>query len=237
MKVCEKINCMMKGNAMKRTLTIFMLTILLLISFSACSKKENLFPANGILIIGDENKISPIINRYQEITKANEVFSVKTGSYGNGQVLILNESTALALIKEKAFRKRDNGSNYILDTLSKFPKEGSLLFTNEDEKTMKSIKIEGNEIPVTYDSDTWIGNTRKYPTQSYVIVAKNSVYKEIKANETKMNLLQFKKSIGDEKPKMSTDNSLVNEEIKVKKLIKGLEGEVAFQFVTIGEES
>ncbi len=237
MKVCEKINCMMKGNAMKRTLTIFMLTILLLISFSACSKKENLFPANGILIIGDENKISPIINRYQEITKANEVFSVKTGSYGNGQVLILNESTALALIKEKAFRKRDNGSNYILDTLPKFPKEGSLLFTNEDEKTMKSIKIEGNEIPVTYDSDTWIGNTRKYPTQSYVIVAKNSVYKEIKANETKMNLLQFKKSIGDEKPKMSTDNSLVNEEIKVKKLIKGLEGEVAFQFVTIGEES
>ncbi|PGW22599.1 lipoprotein BA_5634 family protein [Bacillus cereus] len=222
---------------MKRTLTIFMLTILLLISFSACSKKENLFPANGILIIGDENKISPIINRYQEITKANEVFSVKTGIYGNGQVLILNESTALALIKEKAFRKRDNGSNYILDTLPKFPKEGSLLFTNEDEKTMKSIKIEGNEIPVTYDSDTWIGNTRKYPTQSYVIVAKNSVYKEIKANETKMNLLQFKKSIGDEKPKMSTDNSLVNEEIKVKKLIKGLEGEVAFQFVTIGEKS
>lgn len=79
---------MMKGNAMKRTLTIFMLMILLLISFSACSKKENLFPANGILIIGDENKISPMINRYQEITKENEVFSVKKGNFGNGQVLI-----------------------------------------------------------------------------------------------------------------------------------------------------
>ncbi|MDF9527575.1 MULTISPECIES: lipoprotein BA_5634 family protein [Bacillus cereus group] len=221
---------------MKRTLTIFMLTILLLISFSACSKKENLFPANGVLIIGDENNISPIINRYQEITKANEVFSVKTGTYGNGQVLILNESTARALIKDKVFRKRDNGSNYIIDTLPKFPKEGSLLFTNEDDKTMKSFKIEGNEIPVTYDSDTWIGNTRKYPTQSYVIVAKNSVYKEIKANETKMHLLQLKKSLGDERPKMSTDNTMVNENVKVKKLIKGLEGEVSFQFVTIGEK-
>ncbi|HHT7144022.1 TPA: lipoprotein BA_5634 family protein, partial [Bacillus cereus] len=159
---------------MKRTLTIFMLTIIFLISFSACSKKDNSFPANGVLIIGDENNISPIINRYQEITKENEVFSVKKGEVGNGHVLILNESTALALIKEKIFHKRGNGSNYILDTLPKFPKEGSLLFTNEDEKTMKSIKIEGNEIPVTYDSDTWIGNTRKYPTQSYVIVAKNS---------------------------------------------------------------
>ncbi|MGW6148179.1 lipoprotein BA_5634 family protein [Bacillus mycoides] len=227
----------MKGNAMKRTLTIFMLTILLLISFSACSKKENPFPANGLLIIGDENKISPIINRYQEITKENEVFSVKKGKVGNGQILILNESTAQALIKEKVFRKRDNGSNYIIDTLPKFPKEGSLLFTHEDEKNMKSIELEGKEIPVSYDSDAWIGNTRKYPTQWYVIVAQNSVYKEIKANETKMHLLHLKKSLGDEKPKMSTDNTLVNENVKVKKLIKGLEGEVSFQFVTIGEKS
>ncbi|WP_404511374.1 lipoprotein BA_5634 family protein [Bacillus sp. RC242] len=227
----------MKGNAMKRTLTIFMLTILLLISFSACSKKENPFPANGLLIIGNENKISPIINRYQEITKANEVFSVKTGTYGNGQVLILNESTAQVLIKEKVFRKRDNGSNYIIDTLPNFPKEGSLLFTHEDEKNMKSIELEGKEIPVLYDSDAWIGNTRKYPTQWYVIVAQNSVYKEIKVNETKMHLLHLKKSLGDEKPKMSTDNTLVNENVKVTRLIKGLEGEVSFQFVTIGEKS
>lgn len=231
------MNCMMKGNAMKRTLTIFMLTILLLISFSACSKKENPFPANGLLIIGNENKISPIINRYQEITKENEVFSVKTGTYGNGQVLILNESTAQALIKEKVFRKRDNGSNYIIDTLPKFPKEGSLLFTHEDEKDMKSIELEGKEIPVSYDSDAWIGNTRKYPTQWYVIVAQNSVYKEIKVNETKMHLLHLKKSLGDEKPKMSTDNTLVNENVKVTRLIKGLEGEVSFQFVTIEEKS
>ncbi|MGM2617541.1 lipoprotein BA_5634 family protein, partial [Bacillus cereus group sp. BceL006] len=100
-----------------------------------------------------------------------------------------------------------------------------------------NIKLEGKEIPVIYNSDAWIGNKRIYPTQRYVIVSKNNVYKEIKANETKMHLLQFKKSIGDEKPKISTDNSLVNEEIKVKKLIKGLEGEVSFQFVTIGEKS
>ncbi|PFZ27024.1 lipoprotein BA_5634 family protein [Bacillus wiedmannii] len=222
---------------MKRTLTIFMLTILLLISFSACSKKENPFPANGLLTIGDENKISPIINRYQEITKANEVFSVKTGTYGNGRVLILNESTARALIKDKVFRKRDNGSNFIpINTLPKFSKEGSLLFAQEDEKTLRSIKLEGKEVPVIYNSDAWIGNKRIYPTQWYVIVSKNDIYKEIQANETKMHLLQFKKTLGDENPKMSTDNTLVNENVKVKKLIKGLEGDVSFQFVTIGEK-
>ncbi|MEC5239893.1 lipoprotein BA_5634 family protein [Bacillus mycoides] len=223
---------------MKRTLTIFMLTILLLISFSACSKKENPFPANGLLIIGNENKISPIINRYQEITKENEVFSVKTGTYGNGQVLILNESTAQALIKAKVFRKRDNGSIFMpVNTLPKFPKEGSLLFAQEDEKTLKSIKLEGKEVPVIYNSDAWIGNKRNYPTQWYVIVSKNNIYKEIKANETKMHLLQLKKSLGDEKPKMSTDNTLVNENVKVRKLIKDFEGEVSVQFLTIEEKS
>ncbi|HDR7635232.1 TPA: hypothetical protein QCX75_004040 [Bacillus mycoides] len=223
---------------MKRTLTIFMLTILLLISFSACSKKENPFPANGLLIIGNENKISPIINRYQEITKENEVFSVKTGTYGNGQVLILNESTGQALIKAKVFRKRDNGSNFMpVNTLPKFPKEGSLLFAQEDEKTLKSIKLEGKEVPVIYNSDAWIGNKRNYPTQWYVIVSKNNIYKEIKANETKMHLLQLKKSLGDEKPKMSTDNTLVNENVKVRKLIKDFEGEVSVQFLTIEEKS
>ncbi|PFN27857.1 lipoprotein BA_5634 family protein [Bacillus cereus] len=222
---------------MKRTLTIFMLTIILLITFSACSKKENPFPANGLLIIGDENKISPIINRYQEITKKNEMFSVKTGTFGKGQVLILNESTAQALIKAKIFRKRENGSNFSIDTLPKFPNEGSLLFTHEGEKTLKSIELGGEEIPVKYDSDAWIGNKRDYSTQWYVIVSKNSIYKEIKANETKMQLLHLKKSLGDEKPKMSTDNTLVNENVKVRKLIKDLEGEVSFQFVTIGEKS
>ena len=68
-------------NRDEKNINYFMLTIILLISFSACSKKDNSFPANGVLIIGDENNISPIINRYQEITEENEVFSVKKGSW------------------------------------------------------------------------------------------------------------------------------------------------------------
>ncbi|MFB6732278.1 lipoprotein BA_5634 family protein [Bacillus mobilis] len=223
---------------MRRTLTIFMLIIILLISFSGCSKNENRFPANGVLIIGDENYTSPIINRYKEITKENEVFSVKIDTFGIGQVLILNESTAQALIKAKIFRKRENGSKFRpIDTLPNLPKEGSLLFASEDEKKLKSIELEGTEIAVKYDSDAWIGNTRKYPTQYYVIVAKDSVYKEIKANEKKMHLLYLKKSLGDEKPKMSTDNTLINEKVKVDKLIEGYKGEVSVQFITIGEKS
>ncbi|MGE1166980.1 lipoprotein BA_5634 family protein, partial [Peribacillus simplex] len=84
-------------------------------------------------------------------------------------------------------------------------------------KNIKSIEIEGKVIPVTYDSDAWLGNNRNYGTLWYVIVASNSVYKEIQANETKMQLLHLKESLGDEKPKMSTDNTLTNEYVKVRK--------------------
>ncbi len=36
---------------------------------------------------------------------------------------------------------------------------------------------------------------------------------------------------------MSTDNTLTNEYVKVRKLIKDFEEEVSVQFVTIGEKS
>ncbi|PGL30951.1 hypothetical protein CN930_25260, partial [Bacillus cereus] len=36
---------------------------------------------------------------------------------------------------------------------------------------------------------------------------------------------------------MSTDNTLVNENVKVRKLIKDFEGEVSVQFLTIEEKS
>lgn len=104
-------------------------------------------------------------------------------------------------------------------------------------KNIKSIEIEGNKIPVTYGSDVWLGNKRDYGALWYIVVAKNSVYKEIKANEANMQLLHLKKSLGDENPKISTDNTLINEKVKVRKLIEGYRDEVSIQFVTIGEKS
>ncbi|EEK81166.1 hypothetical protein CN504_13265 [Bacillus anthracis] len=226
----------MKGTVMKKTLSIFILSILLLISLSACSKNENRFPANGVLIVGDEKHTTTVMNRYKENTKEQEAFSVKTGRVDQKRVLILNESTAKAMIKANIFRKRDRSSlSKPLDKLPNFPKESSLLFINEEEKNIKSIEIEGRKIPVTYDSDAWLGNTRNYGAIWCVIVMKNSVYEEIKVNEMTMQLLHLKNSLGDEKPKMSTDNTLVNEKVKVRKLIRDFEEEVSIQFVTIAE--
>ena len=67
-------------NRDEKNINYFMLTIILLISFSACSKKDNSFPANGVLIIGDENNISQLLIVIRKLRK-NEVFSVKKGSW------------------------------------------------------------------------------------------------------------------------------------------------------------
>ncbi|OOR48679.1 lipoprotein BA_5634 family protein, partial [Bacillus pseudomycoides] len=99
---------------MKKTVSIFMLIVLAIISLSACSKsKENTQPANGIIMIGDEQYTLPIFTRYKENIKEKEVFEVKTGSMGENKVLIIDESTAQAMIKDKIFRTNDvNNSLY-----------------------------------------------------------------------------------------------------------------------------
>lgn len=70
--------------------------------------------------------------------------------------------------------------------LLNFLKESFLLFINEEEKNIKSIEIEGNKIFVIYGSDVWFGNKCDYGVLWYIVVVKNSVYKEIKVNEMNM---------------------------------------------------
>lgn len=94
-----------------------------------------------MLIIGDENHTGAIMNRYKENTKEQEAFAVKTGRFDQKRVLIINESTAQAMMNAKLFRKRDQASlSKTLDTLPNFPKESSLLFINEEEKNIKVLK-------------------------------------------------------------------------------------------------
>lgn len=225
---------------MKKTVSIFMLIVLAIISLSACSKsKENTQPANGIIMIGDEQYTLPIFTHYKENIKEKEVFEVKTGSMGENKVLIIDESTAQAMIKDKIFRTNDvnNSLDYIsIKKLPTIPKGHSLVFTHEDQEHIESIDLNDKTIPVQYESNAWIGNSRDYKSQWYLIVARNDVYKEIQANKTKLQLIHLKKSLGYEKPKMSTDNTLVNEYLKMKRQVKDFHKLISVKFVTFEDE-
>ncbi|PEY38344.1 hypothetical protein CN354_10875 [Bacillus cereus] len=226
---------------MKKIMSFFMLIVLIVTSLSACSSsEENKWPANGMVMIGDEQFTLPIFERYKENIKEKEVFEVKTGVFGENKVLIIDESTAQAMIKNQILRKNDvnNHSGYTpIKKLPDIPKGASLLFTHEEEKHISSIDLNSKEIPVSYVSDAWIGNSRDYTSQWYLVVAKNDVYKEIQANETKLQLIHFKKSLGYEKPKMSTDNTIVIEYLKMKRQVKDFHKLVSVKFVTFEDES
>ncbi|MEN1936294.1 lipoprotein BA_5634 family protein [Paenibacillus sp. 102] len=226
---------------MRKTISFFILIVLIVISLSACSfSEENKQPANGIVMIGDEQYTLPIFERYKENIKEKEVFEVKTGAVDENKVLIIDKSTAQAMIKAKILRTNDvnNRSDSIsIKKLPDIPKGSSLIFTHKDENHITSIDLNSKEIPVSYDSDAWIGNSRDYKSQWYLIVAENDVYKEIKANETKLQLIRFKKSLGYEKPKMSTDNTIVIEYLKLKRQVKDFHKLISVKFITFEDES
>ncbi|MDM5188887.1 lipoprotein BA_5634 family protein [Bacillus sp. DX4.1] len=226
---------------MKKLLTIFIISALVLVSLSACSKsKQRTQPVNGIFIIGDEQYALSIFDRYKENIKEKDMFRVKIGKFNEKKVLILDESTAQALIKSKIFHKRDdvngNMDSTPLAKLPKIPKGSSLLFAYEDESHITSIDLNGKTIPVTYDSNSWLGSSRDYDSEWYLIVTENNEYKAIQADETNLQLIDLKKSLGDQKPTMSTDNTVVNEYLKMKKQVKDFDKLISVKFVTFEDK-
>ncbi|WP_459502892.1 lipoprotein BA_5634 family protein [Bacillus sp. C1] len=226
---------------MKKIISFFMLIVLIITSLSACSSsEENKRPANGMIMIGDEQFTLPLFERYKENIKEKEVFEVKTGIFDEKKVLIIDESTAQVMIKNQILRKSDMNDHYGYTSIKKLPeipKGVSLLFTHEDEKHITSIDLNSKEIPVSYNSDAWIGNSRDSESQWYLIVAKKDVYREMEAAETKLQLIHFKKSLGYEKPKMSTDNTLVNEYLKMKRQVKEFHKLISVKFITFEDAS
>ncbi|PEE44110.1 lipoprotein BA_5634 family protein [Bacillus pseudomycoides] len=225
---------------MRKTISFFILIVLIVTSLSACSSsEENKRPANGMIMIGDEQFTLPIFERYKENIEEKEVFEVKTGVFGEDKVLIIDESTARAMIKDRILRKNDMNNRYGYTSIKKLPeipKGASLLFTHEEEKHITSIDLNSKEIPVSYDSDAWIGNSRDYKSPRYLIVAKKDVYRKIKADETKLQIIHFKKLLGYEMPKMSTDNTLITEYLKMKRQVKDFHKLISVKFVTFEDE-
>ncbi|KEK22795.1 lipoprotein BA_5634 family protein [Bacillus gaemokensis] len=223
---------------MKQLLIMLIITLLIFISLQGCSKSnQGTQPVNGIVIVGEEQYALPILERYQENVKTKDVFRVKTGMVDEKKVLILDESTANKLIAKKLIHKRKdvngNMDSIPLVQLPEIPKGRSLLFTTEHESDITSINLNETEIPVTYDRNAWIGNVGDYEPGLHFIVSKNEVYQEIQVEETSLQFLYLKKSLGDKKPTMSTDNTVVNEYLKMKKRVKNFNDLIVVKFVTI----
>ncbi|KEK23054.1 lipoprotein BA_5634 family protein [Bacillus gaemokensis] len=221
---------------MKRKMIIYIVATLTLFSMSACSlfgKKEE--PANGMLLLGDEQSVSPLVERYKKETTSKELYKVKLDTKDEKKILIINETVAKKFIQKGILQKRDNDEGMIssepITSLPKFTKDKAILFANKEDKNMKDVMINNEKISVQYDSDTWLGGIRSYEFEGCIIVLKDAQYDKIPVPQINMELLSFNKSLGDMRSH-NPDDKINKEYVTIKKLMKGT-SIIGYELVTI----
>ncbi len=223
---------------MKKVMKVCMAGIVSISMLGACSfgKKEE--PRNGALLIGEEQPLKEIVSQHKSDIKSNDVYQVKRTESNGKQVLIMNQKTAENVVKKGILREsdNDNGTNSSdpITSLPNIPKGKGVMFTNPKNKAINEITVNDKKINVRYESNTWLGHERTSNYEDIILVVDNATYKEVPVTETHMEILQFNKAYGEDKPFNRDDAEAMQKETEWTKLTKDMENQVnVFDTVSI----
>ncbi|MEC2260604.1 lipoprotein BA_5634 family protein, partial [Bacillus cereus] len=215
---------------MKKVINLCMVGIVSISVLGACSfgKKEE--PRNGALLIGEEQPLKEIVAQNKSEIKSNDLYKVKRVESDGKQVLIMNQKTAESVVKKGILRESDNdtdtNSSDPIDSLPTIPKGKAVMFTRKKNKDIKEIKVNDKKIDVQYDKDVWIGHERTPAYEEVILIVDNSTYNELSTTETNMEILQFNKSYGEDKPFNQDDAEAMQKETEFNKLTKDMKEKV-----------
>ncbi|HFK1714353.1 lipoprotein BA_5634 family protein [Bacillus cereus] len=215
---------------MKKVINLCMVGIVSISVLGACSfgKKEE--PRNGALLIGEEQPLKEIVAQNKSEIKSNDLYKVKRVESDGKQVLIMNQKTAESVVKKGVLRESDNdddtNSSDPIYSLPTIPKGKAMMFTRKKNKDIKEIKVNDKKIDVQYDKDVWIGHERTSDYEEVILIVDNETFNELPTTETNMEILQFNKSYGEDKPFNQDDAEAMQKETEFNKLTKDMKEQV-----------
>ncbi|NIE91181.1 hypothetical protein F3J09_10310 [Bacillus sp. Ab-1751] len=215
---------------MKKVIKLCMVGIVSISLLGACSfgKKEE--PRNGALLIGEEQPLKEIVVQNKSEIKSNDLYKVKRVESDGKQVLIMNPKTAESVVKKGILRESDNdtdtNSSDPIYSLPTIPKGKAVMFTRKKNKDIKEIKVNDKKIDVQYDKDVWIGHERTSDYEEVILIVDNETFNELPTTETNMEILQFNKSYGEDKPFNQDDAEAMQKETEFNKLTKAMKEQV-----------
>ncbi|KMN46713.1 lipoprotein BA_5634 family protein [Bacillus sp. LK2] len=215
---------------MKKVMKLCMVGIVSISMLGACSfgKKEE--PRNGALLIGEEQSLKEIVSQNKNDIKSSDLYKVKRAESNGKQVLIMNQKTAEDVVKKGILRESDNdkdlNSSDPITSLPTIPKGKAVMFTNPKNKAINEITVNDKKINVQYESNTWLGHERTSNYEDIILIVDNATFKEVPVAETDMEILQFNKSYGEDKPFNRDDAEAMQKETEWTKLTKGMEKQV-----------
>lgn len=214
----------------KKVMKLCMVGIVSISMLGACSFGGREEPTNGAVLIGEEQSLKEIVSQNKNDIKSSDLYKVKRAESNGKQVLIMNQKTAEGIVKKGILRESDNGndlnSSDPIYSLPSIPKGKALMFVRDKNKDIKEIKINDKKIDVQYDKNVWIGHERTSSYEEVILIVDNATFNELPTTETNMEILQFKKSYGENKPFNSDDAEAKQKVTEWMKLTKDMTKQV-----------
>ncbi|MED1789731.1 lipoprotein BA_5634 family protein [Brevibacillus laterosporus] len=157
-------------------------------------------PRNGILMLGDKQALQNIKNEHNSEIKSVDLYKVKTTKSDGTSIFIMDQKTSENVIKKGILRTESNQGAATSDPIHSLPKVTNgeaVLFSDKKNENLKKITIDGKEIPVRYDSNTWFGHYRNLEYEEVILIADDSTFNQIPSKETYMGIFTLNKVYGN----------------------------------------
>jgi Uncharacterised lipoprotein family len=177
-------------NNLKKKIGLTVASVLTMVLLSGCSLVETIFPqARGIILYGTDQKVNEDMNKYKDDVKSSELLKVKMTESNDQKVMLINQTTAEAMLKGKLMRKvTDKDKVEPITALPKIAADAPALFAKEE---MNKVNLNGKEIPVKYEGNIILGDARRY-ADMFMIVSDNA-WEKMDGTETAVGVLHFDK--------------------------------------------
>lgn len=173
---------------LKKRIGLSIAAVLTVVLVSGCSLVEQIFPqAKGVILYGTEQDVKADMNKFKDDVKSSELLKVKMTASNDQKVMLINQSTAEAMLKGKLLRKvSDKDKVEPITALPKVAADTPALFAKEE---MNKVNMNGKEIPVKYEGNIILGDGRTY-ADMFMIVNDNE-WAKMEGNELAVGVLHF----------------------------------------------
>ncbi|MGE8204945.1 lipoprotein BA_5634 family protein [Heyndrickxia sp. NPDC080065] len=181
---------------MKKLLSVCVTAMLAGSLLTGCSEtKEKFTKANGVVLYGDQNQVENIFDQEKEDLKEKAEYKIKVADAGDQKVMILDETTAKALVDKDLFKevKKDDETEAI-SSLPEVKKGNAVLFAKEE---VNELNLDEKKLKVSYEGNKIIGDGRSY-VDMFLIVDDNE-WSSINGEKKTMGMIKYEK---DPKKKM-----------------------------------
>ncbi|MGE6257811.1 lipoprotein BA_5634 family protein [Heyndrickxia sporothermodurans] len=182
---------------MKKILGVCVTAIIAGSLMTGCSEMKNVFSkANGVVLYGEQQQVEDVFDQEKKDVKEKAEYKIKIAELGDQKVMILDETTAKALVGKELIKEvKKADETEAITALPSVAKGKAVLFAKEDVKT---VNLDGEKLKVSYEGNKIIGDGRSYVDM--FLIVDDSEWSDMKGTEKTMGIISFDK---DPKKKLS----------------------------------